>query len=154
MNPAQVGSLRVSCGDWVSAHEPSLTALQPHLVPHLVLTPPPHLLHHPACRAINLGLGSSPAPVAITGHHLRGHWSGSGSPLRLLLLLVAISGVIGQAVGPLLAPALAWCPPLTCSTILPWSCSVQGPLELAEPPLPPAASTISPTPAMFHTASW
>ncbi|KAK1346947.1 hypothetical protein QTO34_000807 [Cnephaeus nilssonii] len=53
-----------------------------------------------------------------------------------------------------LAPALAWRRPLTCSTIRLQSHSPRGPLGLAAPPLPTAASAISLTLSMFHAAPW
>nr|KAF6369118.1 hypothetical protein mMyoMyo1_010523 [Myotis myotis] len=55
---------------------------------------------------------------------------------------------------PLLTPALAWCLPLACSTILPRSCSHWSLSGLSAPPMPPAASSALPMPAMFHAITW
>ncbi|KAK1336942.1 hypothetical protein QTO34_002980 [Cnephaeus nilssonii] len=119
--------------------------LAPRLAPHLSLVPPPHLLHHPAYRAINRGQAPRLAPSAPGS---RAQLHPPPPPL------VTVCGVIGGAIRPLLAPALIWRHPLTCSPILPWSRTCRGPSGPAAPPLPPAASATSPTSSMFHAAPW
>ncbi|ELK28062.1 hypothetical protein MDA_GLEAN10010000 [Myotis davidii] len=104
---------------------------------------PSHLLHHFICGAIDWS-----GPPTQLPQRLGAMWW----PQSPLLLLVAICGAIDRAIGPQLAPALAWCHPLTCSTIPPKSRSLQGPLGPAAPPLPPALSSMSPMPAMFIAA--
>ncbi|KAK1340857.1 hypothetical protein QTO34_017252 [Cnephaeus nilssonii] len=59
-----------------------------------------------------------------------------------------------RAIGPPFTPAFTWHCPLTCFTTLPWSRSRWGPSGLAVPPLLPAVSAPSLTPAMFSAAPW
>lgn len=167
----------MACGDWAPARVLSLAALQPHLASHLGLVPLPHLRHHAACRAINVGQAPCPAPSEF-GCQVASLFSApyhplvticrvisfslSGSPTWFSqclearqqphsppLPMVTICRAIGRVIGTLTS-TLVWCHPLTCSTLPLLSHSHWSPSGPTVLSLTAAANTSLPTPAMFH----
>lgn len=131
---------------WPGRIGPQLVPPQSHspTAPHHGLVPPPHLLHHSACVVID------PARAPCQASSVAGSWAVAPTPATA----VTVCRVIGGAVGPPLAPALAWCLLLICFSILPQSHCHRGPLELAVPPLPPFGSASSLMPTMVHATPW
>ncbi|ELK25461.1 hypothetical protein MDA_GLEAN10004512 [Myotis davidii] len=117
-----------------------IAALQPHSPtwhPALAWCRPPHLLHHPACGVIDRGWG----PCLATS--VPGSWVVALSPAAIAGCQRGNQATARTCLGL-----------LTCSTILPQSCSHQGPSGPTASSLPPNAIVALLMLTMFRTTSW